>query len=86
MMVDDDDPQPLACLSTMSPRRRSAASIAGPGVAAATPQMPYSAAVAHRDSELVVPPPPTIQKFNSTSSLYIKDTLAMPDLDELAWW
>jgi hypothetical protein len=27
-----------------------------------------------------------IQKFNSTSSLYIKDTLQSPDLDEITWW
>lgn len=27
-----------------------------------------------------------IQKFNSTSSLYIKDTLQAPDLDEITWW
>lgn len=37
---------------------------------------------------LLVAPTTThmIQKFNSTSSLYIKDTLQAPDLDEITWW
>lgn len=46
---------------------------------------------AGRAARSLVPPAPATQqhiihKFNSTSSLYIKDTLQAPDLDEITWW
>jgi hypothetical protein len=75
-VMDEDQPLAAVLNSTgpMSPRRRAGS-------------IPFNAQVSsehtsHRDPLV----PPMIQKFNSTSSLYIKDTIAMPDVDELAWW
>jgi hypothetical protein len=73
--LDPEDPnEPLAFIS---PRKRN--SLKSPSI----PQRPPGEMSFEERERLTSPS--AIQKFNSTSSLYIKDTIADPNLDELLW-